>query len=198
MTTKAPDFDNYLKQMHEAMQSIKKEDIALLAELIIHTRDAGGVVYVFCNGDSANNAEHFVADLSKGTIVIGSDGKPKQKRIRMHSLNENIPLMTAWANDASYDAIFKEQLENLLNKNDLVIGISTSGNSPNVLRAIEYAKSMGVTTVALSAMGGGKLMALAKHNIVANTNNVEIAEDVHWVIGHLLKIHLIRKFNGEI
>ena len=87
--------------------------------------------------------------------------------------------------------------KNLLRKEDLVIGISTSGNSPNVLRAIEYANSMGVVSVALSAKGGGKLIGLAKHNLVAKTDNVEIAEDVHWVIGHLLKTQLIRKFSGQ-
>jgi D-sedoheptulose 7-phosphate isomerase len=148
-------------------------------------------VYVFGNGDSATNAVHFTADLSKGTIV------PGRKRLRALCLNDNVPLMTAWGNDTSYDMIFKEQLENLLRSGDVVIGISTSGNSPNVLRAVEYANGAGAHTVGLSAFKGGKLASLAKHNIIAKTDNVEIAEDAHFVIGHLLKIHMIRKLTGK-
>ncbi len=191
MNAKTPDFNSYMTQLSDALRSIKKEDIQLLSDLMLKTRDKGGFVYVFGNGDSATNAEHCAADLFKSNVSPA-------KRIRMHSLYENIPTLTAISNDSSYDMIFKDQLETLLGKDDLVIGISTSGNSPNVLKAIEYANSKSVTTVALSAFSGGKLLNLAKHNIIAKTDNVEIAEDIHWVIGHLIKTNLMRKAAGEI
>lgn len=187
---KTYDFSSYISALKESIEGINSEDIRKLADLILDVRDRGNTVYVFGNGDSANNASHFAADLSKGTIYTG------EKRLRVVALNENVPLMTAWANDASYDMIFKEQLENFLKEGDAVIGISTSGNSPNVLRAIEYANNSGAVTIGLSANEGGKLVSLAKHNIIAKTHNTEIAEDVHWIIGHLLKMHLIERFSG--
>jgi D-sedoheptulose 7-phosphate isomerase len=187
---KIPDFDSYKTKLKASIDSISKEDIGKLADLVLRARDKGATVFVFGNGDSATNAMHFAADFSKGTVFEG------QKRIRALSLNENVPLMTAWSNDSSYEMVFKEQLENFLKPGDLVIGISTSGNSPNVLRALEYANSHEAITVGLSAMGGGRLAKIAKHNIIAATDNVEIAEDVHWIIGHLVKVNLLRRYSG--
>ncbi|MDD5339671.1 MAG: SIS domain-containing protein [Candidatus ainarchaeum sp.] len=186
-----PDLNSYVKMLKQCLDAIDEEDVASLANLLLETNARGGTIYVFGNGDSATNAVHFAADLSKGTIV------PGKKRLRIICLNENVPLMTAWGNDTSYDMIFKEQLENLLRPGDLAIGISTSGNSPNVLRAIEYANGAGAHTAGLAAFKGGKLASTAKHCIIAKTDNVEIAEDVHFVIGHLLKIHIVRKQMGE-
>jgi D-sedoheptulose 7-phosphate isomerase len=187
----APDLRSYMKMLKECLDAIDEAEVAALAGLLIEANARDGTTYVFGNGDSATNAVHFAADLSKGTIV------PGKKRLRIICLNENVPLMTAWGNDTSYEMIFKEQLENLLKPGDVVMGISTSGNSPNVLRAMEYANGAGAQTVGLSASKGGKLASLAKHNIIAKTDNVEIAEDVHFVIGHLLKIQLIRKQMGR-
>jgi D-sedoheptulose 7-phosphate isomerase len=179
-----------MAQLRKALDSIEENSIDTLTGLILTTQEKGGTIYIFGNGDSASNATHFAADFSKGIIT------PGQKRFRVHSLNMNIPLMTAWSNDESYDSIFKEQLVDVLRPGDLVMGISTSGNSPNVLRAMEYANSIGAITVGLTAFQGGKLAAICKHAIIARTDNVEIAEDVHWVIGHLLKVRLLRRFHG--
>jgi D-sedoheptulose 7-phosphate isomerase len=186
-----PDLHSYVKLLKECLSAIDEAEVAALAGLLLDTNARGGTTYVFGNGDSATNAVHFAADLSKGTIVPGA------KRLRVICLNENVPLMTAWGNDTSYDMIFREQLENLLKSGDVVIGISTSGNSPNILRAMEYANGAGAHTVGLSASKGGKLASLARHNIIAKTDNVELAEDVHFVIGHMLKICLIRKQTGR-
>jgi D-sedoheptulose 7-phosphate isomerase len=186
-----PDLRSYVKSLKECLDTIDEKSVAMLADLLLDANSRGGMTYVFGNGDSATNAVHFAADLSKGTIV------PGKKRMRVLCLNDNVPVMTAWGNDTSYDMIFLEQLENLLRPGDVVIGISTSGNSPNVLRAMEYANGAGAHTVGLSAFKGGKLVSLAKHNIIAKTDNVEIAEDVHFVIGHLLKMRILRKLSGK-
>jgi D-sedoheptulose 7-phosphate isomerase len=186
-----PDSRSYLKMLKVCLDSIDERSIAVLADLLVDASSRGGTTYVFGNGDSATNAVHFAADLSKGTIMAG------KKRLRVLCLNDNVPLMTAWGNDTSYEMIFKEQLVNLLKSGDVVIGISTSGNSPNVLNAIEYANGAGAQTVGLSAFKGGKLASLAKLNIIAKTDNVEIAEDIHFIVGHLLKMRIIRKLTGK-
>jgi D-sedoheptulose 7-phosphate isomerase len=103
--------------------------------------------------------------------------------------------MTAWANDESYDSIFVEPLANYLEEGDLVIGISASGNSPNVIRAIEYANLNGATTVGLTGKGGGKLAELAQLLIVVKSDSYEEVEDIHLIIIHMLKVALIQKFS---
>lgn len=182
---------SYCAKLKECVDAIDEDEVAEVAGVLMEASARGGTIYVFGNGDSATNAVHFAADLSKGTIV------PGRKRMRVLCLNENVPLMTAWGNDTSYEMIFKEQLENLLKPGDVVIGISTSGNSPNVLRALEFANAAGAHTVGLAAFSGGKLASAAKKCIIARTDNVEIAEDIHFIIGHLLKIHIIRKLSGK-
>lgn len=176
---------SYCSNLKLAIDSIEESDILMLADLLIKARDEGRFVYVFGNGDSASNATHFAADLSKGIIM------PGKKRLKIFSLTLNIPLMTAWSNDLSYENIFKEQLVDLLKPGDIVIALSGSGNSPNVLSAIKYANGVGATTIGISAMGGGKVAKLANHSIIAKTNNMEIAEDIHWIIGHLVKVSIL-------
>jgi D-sedoheptulose 7-phosphate isomerase len=124
-------------------------------------------------------------DLNKGTLT------PGKKRFRAMTLNENVPLMTAWTNDTSYEMVFQGQLENFLKSGEVVIGISGSGNSPNVLKAIEFANSKGAVTIGLTAMGGGKLKTLAKHCVVVDTMSMEMAEDAHFIIGHMLKMFIL-------
>ncbi len=183
--------ENYLIELDKAVKALSLEEVKKLAEMIYSTSQSGNTVYVFGNGDSANNAFHLAADLSTGTIF-----KLKHK-IRMLCLNENVALFTAWANDYSFEEIFKIQLQNLAKPGDLVIGITTSGNSPNVLRALEYANSIGATTYALTAFQTGKVKNIAKHSLLVNTNNMEVAEAVHWVISDLVKYHLLTNFSDN-
>jgi len=189
---KVLDFASYNSQLQKALAQVKGSDIRMLSDLVIDARERGKTIFLFGNGDSANNANHFASDLSKGCIVPGN-----KARFRAISLNQNVSLMTAWSNDISYVVVFREQLENLLQPGDVVIGISTSGNSPNVLMALEYANRAGAITVALTAFKGGKIASVAKHNIIVDTDNVEIAEDVHWVIGHLLKSDILERSGGR-
>lgn len=175
----------YMAELNRAVSALPVKELENIAKLLESARDEGRNVYIFGNGDSATNALHIAMDLNKGTIL------PGKKRFRVMTLNENVPLMTAWTNDESYEAVFKQQLENFLKPGEVVIGISGSGNSPNVLRAIEYANSAGAITIGLSALGGGKLKSIAKYPIVVDTKSMEIAEDVHFIIGHMVKMFVI-------
>lgn len=182
--------EKYINELKDAIAALDHGRIGEIAGLISDAGKAGRSVYVFGNGDSATNAFHFAADLAKTATMHG-------QRLKVLCLNENVPLITAWANDESYGSVFMRQLENFLEKDDVVIGISTSGNSPNVVAALEFAKKHGAITIALSAFEGGKIKAIARHCLTAMAANVEIAEDVHFVIGHLIKHTLITKWNAQ-
>jgi len=180
---------NYTKQIKECLDSLPFNRLEELIELMRDKISAGNRIIVFGNGGSASTASHFACDLAKGVFTGGGP------RIKALSLNDCIPLMTAWANDESYDSIFVEPLANYLEEGDLVIGISASGNSPNVIRAIEYANLNGATTVGLTGKGGGKLAELAQLLIVVKSDSYEEVEDIHLIIIHMLKVALIQKFS---
>ncbi|HNT60612.1 MAG TPA: SIS domain-containing protein [Candidatus Bilamarchaeaceae archaeon] len=181
---------DYVSSLRASVDALRLEELEAAAEVLNHAREHGKRVYIFGNGDSATNSLHYAMDLSKGITVDG------ERRFRSISLNENVPLLTALGNDYGYEQVFKSQLEGLLEVGDVVIGISGSGNSPNVLKGIEYANSLGAVTIGITAMGGGKLKGIAKHSIVVDTDSMEIAEDVHFIIGHMLKMHLISRMKG--
>jgi D-sedoheptulose 7-phosphate isomerase len=183
---------DYLSELKSALSAFPAAKLDEIVVLLEKARDEEKNIYLFGNGDSGTNTLHFAMDLNKGCIV------PGKKHFRAMTLNENVPLMTAWTNDTSYENVFVGQLENFLKPGELVIGISGSGNSPNVLKAIEFANSKGAITIGLTAMGGGKLKSLAKHCIVVETKSMEIAEDVHFVIGHVLKMKIIARAQGKV
>jgi D-sedoheptulose 7-phosphate isomerase len=138
------------------------------------------------NGGSASNAAHFACDLSK--TAVGTGGR----RIRAMSLTENLPLLTAWSNDTHYYFGFVEQLKNLMNAGDVVIGISGSGNSQNVLNGIAYANSIGGRTVGLIGFSGGQLKDLAQESLIVPSNNMQRVEDLHLILVHLISSYLRR------
>ena len=132
------------------------------------------------NGSSAATSSHFACDFNKGLSY------QKDKKFKVICLNDNIPAMLAWANDDGYEDIFAEQLKNFLNKDDIVIALSASGNSKNIIKAVKYANEKGAITVGLSGFCSGELKKIAKHNICANINNIQISEDIHFIICHLV------------
>ena len=154
------------------------------AEVLLACHRRGGTVFVLGNGGSAATASHFVCDLAKGTRT---DGLPA---FRVVSLTDNVPLMTAWANDTSYDRVFAEQLSALVRPGDVVVAISASGNSPNVLAATRVARQLGATTIALTGQGGGRLGRLAELTIRVPARSVEQVEDAHLAIAHSLCVAL--------
>jgi len=171
----------------ESLQRLRKlgPQLRKVADIIRIARDEGNTVFTFGNGGSGSTAVHFASDLMKTAT------RPDLKRIRAISLNDNMPLTTAWANDSSYEHVFKEQLENLMKPGDVVIAISGSGNSKNVLLATEYARSNGGITIGLTGFDGGSLKSLASVLVVVPSNDMLRIEDTHLAICHLL-VRLLR------
>ncbi len=154
--------------------------IAQIVPVFLRARDAGRTIFFFGNGGSASTASHFVVDIGKATIR--GDGR----RFRCVALVDNVESVTAWANDAEYGVVFSEQLRGLGTAGDVAVGISGSGNSPNVLRAIELAQQMKITTVGLTGIGGGRLKGIVDIPVVVPSNSMQHVEDAHLLICHLL------------
>ncbi len=170
----------YFTALRETICKLPFAEIDRVVDLLAETFDRGRWVYIFGNGGSAALASHFACDLAKGTI----NGNPK--RFRVLALTDNIPLMTAWANDSSYENIFAEQLKNFVRPRDIALAISGSGNSPNVLKALTVARSAGATTVGLTGFRGGKMKSLCDHCVVIPCDNMQIIEDLHVAAAHAL------------
>ena len=141
------------------------------------------------NGGSASTASHFACDINKG-VVNGLE-----KRFRVVCLSDNIPTILAYANDQAYDAIFVEQLANFLTKNDLVIGISGSGNSTNVINAIQYANENSAITIGLTGFNGGELAKVAHQSIIVPSDDMQKIEDMHLIMVHMVMQILNEKLN---
>ncbi len=172
------DIRTYLGDLSEALGNLPLGTLVRIIEHLETARERRQQVFLFGNGGSAATASHLANDLAKGTIAAGLP------RLRVMALTDNIPLITAWANDKAYEAVFAEQLENLVVAGDVVIGISTSGNSPNILRAFELAKSRGAVTIALTGRTGGALKGLADICLMVASHNTPLIEDIHLAVGH--------------
>ena len=170
----------YLKAQKAALDSIPVEVVAQLIEMLRKALHDNRQIFVFGNGGSAANASHFVTDLGKGASDKVS------KRFRCLSLNDNVSWMTALGNDYSYDDIFVRQLMNFANPGDLALAMSVSGNSPNVVRAMEWARKTGLQTIALVGGKRGKLADIAEHVIVIDSPHYGRVEDAHMGICHML------------
>ena len=178
------DFINgYIDSVIDVLDRLRKEQMDSLVkaiEMIRKAREGDRTVFIMGNGGSAATSSHFVSDLAKGTIVDG------EKRFRAIALTDNIPLITAWSNDSDYSDIFAEQLKNLLRPGDVVIGISGSGNSQNVLKGVEYASKNGAKTIGFVGYDGGKLKNMVDVCILADIHYMQKAEDVHMLLEHML------------
>ena len=155
-----------------------------IVPLLLKARTDGRTIFFFGNGGSASTASHFVVDIGKATIR--GDGK----RFRCVALVDNVESVTAWANDTEYAKVFSEQLKGLSHPGDVAIGISGSGNSPNVLEAMRAARALGLATIGLTGMGGGKLKDLVDVPLVVPSNSMQHIEDVHLLVCHLLTAYL--------
>jgi D-sedoheptulose 7-phosphate isomerase len=175
--------DGYLNDMIRCLEEIRESQAGFfdeLATVLLNARDKKHKVFFCGNGGSASTASHFTSDLAKGTIV------EQTPRFRALSLADNIPQMLAWGNDSCYEDIFVEQLKNLMDPGDVVVGISGSGNSENVLRALRYANQNGAVTVGLTGFEGGKLKDIAKLCLVVPVHYMQKIEDVHMLVDHLV------------
>ncbi len=174
----------YLFEVQGVLQQLPVDGIARVVDLLASARVQGKKVLLLGNGGSASTASHFASDLSKGATCAG---KP---RIRASALTDNLALLTAWANDTDYANIFSEQLDTTVDPGDVVICISGSGNSANVLKAAMVARARGAVTVGFTGFTGGKLKDLVDIAIVVPCHQMEQVEDVHLLLEHMITVCL--------
>jgi D-sedoheptulose 7-phosphate isomerase len=182
--------DRYLNSLRTALADVNRGAIATLARRVLSAQLRYGRVYIFGNGGSASTASHFVNDLIKCFARKNNNG------IAAQCLSDNISVITATANDMGFDNIFEIQLIDVLTARDLVIAISTSGNSENVVRALRYAKSVGAETIALTGSDGGQLIGIADYAITVPTSDQLKVEDSHLIINHLVVTVLREDFDN--
>ena len=185
------DIRSYLDRLLKTLDGMPVDDIARLSEMLYRAYTDGKQVFILGNGGSASTASHMAADLGKNTIG------PNMRRFRIMSLNDNIPLLTALSNDLGYDNMFAEQLQNLIQPGDVLIVISGSGNSPNVLKAMEYAQSRSAQVAALLGFGGGKASKLSDLNVVIDSDDYGVVEDAHLIVNHILVEHFRQRLATE-
>lgn len=170
--------ERYLAQGTELLRGLPVGAIDRVVDILIEAQRADRFVYVLGNGGSAANAEHFVNDLGKG------EAPTAPRRFKVMSLTSNVSLLTAWANDTDYEHVFAEQLRVFVQPGDVVLALSGSGNSRNVLNAVALGRERGAVTVGLTGFEGGKLKDLCHHCIVVPSHNMQHIEDMHLVILH--------------
>lgn len=173
---------DYFELELAVLKSIDVNEINEVMNVLEEARVSGHRIFVCGNGGSAATASHFCCDFNKG---VSHDGKQEQ-RYDFECLSDNVPTMMAIANDIDYADVFVIPLISKMKQGDVLIGISGSGNSENVVRAIKYANEHGGVTVALSGYDGGKIKALAQHNIHVDCHNMQIVEDVHMALDHVM------------
>ena len=176
--------DEYLVSLAQVLTAMPREELAAIERVLWSTYERDGTIFVCGNGGSAATASHFACDLAKWTI------NPDRRRLRAIALTDNVPVMTAWSNDAAYERAFVEQLIGLYRPGDTLVAISGSGNSPSVLRAVEWANAQGAPTVGLAGFGGGRLAEIARHVLVAPSHLMPEVEDAHIAVCHALAVSL--------
>mgnify|MGYP000483427885 CR=1 FL=1 len=176
--------ESYLSGLQELIERLPVGRIEALVELLKEARDRGGCVFVFGNGGSAATADHFACDLGKGTV---QKGKPRFRVVALYGLST----FSAYANDMGYEWVFAEPLRSLARPGDVAIGISASGNSENVLRAMMVAQELGLHTVGITGYQGGKLKDLVDLCIIVPSDDMQHIEDAHLAIIHAVSRALL-------
>ncbi len=172
--------DNYCLNLKKVIDSLDVESVNTVIQVLKSANNSGKNIFLMGNGCSAATVSHLSCDLNK---VASSNLK---NRFKVVSLNDSVSFMTAIANDVNYESVFVEQLKNFFIPGDVVIGISGSGNSKNIIQAIDYANEREGITIGFSGYGGGLLIKKAKYNIHVNVNDMQLVEDLHVIIGHII------------
>lgn len=178
---------NYIQQMKDYLELEKRvlseldlDAVNHLMNVLEQARLGGKRIFICGNGGSASTASHYVCDFNKGVSLN------QEQKYNFECLNDNVALLTAIANDLSYDDIYKFSLQTKMAEGDVVIGISGSGNSENVVRALSYANEHGAVSVALVGYDGGRMLKLARYAVHVNIDNMQIVEDVHLILDHMM------------
>jgi D-sedoheptulose 7-phosphate isomerase len=185
---------DYLERVCEDIRRLDLSQVETLSDLVEQRYHEGKFVFIIGNGGSGSNASHLCEDLAKCTLCDFDN----QKRLKVLSLTDNVAWIMAIANDINYEGIFVEQLKNLASPGDLLLAISGSGNSPNILKAVDWANQNGLTTVGITGFGGGKLKEQAHHNLHAPVNDMGMTESLHLVVFHWVIDDLYRRFSTPV
>lgn len=178
---KVLDARQYFEELQQVVVGLPHAAINQIADTLVKANEIGRIVYLFGNGGSAALASHLACDLGKGTAYCNGG-----KRFRALALTDNLPTLTAWANDAGYEDVFSEQLRNFVQPHDVAFAISGSGNSKNVLNALQVAREAGATTVGFSGFQGGEMKSLCDLCVVVPSHNMQIIEDLHLSMAHAI------------
>jgi D-sedoheptulose 7-phosphate isomerase len=186
-----PYVEDYFDRLKTVMDSMPIERIEAMGEILFQAYRHGKQVFVIGNGGSAATASHMACDLGKNTIA------PNRRRFRVMSLNDNMPLLSALANDLGYERVFAEQLVNLVRPGDVLIVLSGSGNSPNIVEAMRYARSRAATIIALLGFDGGKAASLADDHVLVPADDYGLIEDAHMILSHVLTGYFTARIDRE-
>jgi len=186
------DFNNYIGYLAKAVDSVEPSQVESFIELLFDAYKNRKMVFVIGNGGSAANASHLAQDLAKGT----RSNLEQDVRIKALSLTDNLPFVTALGNDDGYETIFEQQLRTFASPGDILVCISGSGNSPNIIRAVEWANKNQLITVGITGFNGGKLKTLNKYSVHVPLNDMCTAESVHSIIFHYVILRL-QKLLGD-
>ncbi len=187
-------FKDYSRYIFETIDKLDEVQIESFVDLLFSAYESGKTVFVIGNGGSAANASHFAQDLAKGTRL----SLAQEKRIKAISLCDNVAFITAMSNDDGYETIFEQQLRTFAKQGDIVIAISGSGNSPNIIKAVEWANNNGLITVGITGFGGGKLRSINQYSVHVQLNDMCSSESIHSVIFHYVILELQKKIESDL
>ncbi len=186
--------DDYFGCLAAALNNLPHARVDEISERLLRAYEDERRIFLFGNGGSASLASHFACDLAKGTALPGNH----RRRFRAIALTDSVPMMTAWANDSSYEDIFAEQLYNFIEPGDLAFAISASGNSPNVLKALEVAGGRHAFRIGLTGFQGGKIKSLCDLCLVVPSDNMQVIEDLHLSVAHALFTSIRHKIENGL
>lgn len=174
------EIESYFEKLKHTINKVSVEELNVLMNVLVEAKEQGKTIFVMGNGGSSATASHYVCDFNKGVSL------DQERKFRFICLNDNIPSLMAYANDISFDDIFVGQLKNYFRAGDVVLGISGSGNSRNVLKAVEYANANGGITLGLTGYDGGRLKEMVQYSVHIPVDDMQITEDLHMVLDHCM------------
>ena len=193
----ALDIGPYVRRLQEEVARVDQAEIRRMADLIYQAWERERFVYIIGNGGSGANATHMSEDLGKSTLRPADLNDESRKRLKVMSLTDNLGWILAVGNDCGYDQIFVQQLMNYGREGDLLVAISGSGNSPNILKAVDWANRHGLTTFGLTGYGGGKLRQMAKDGLHVPLDDMGMVESIHLALFHWVLNDVFARINGE-
>ena len=185
----------FFDEIKKCIEEISIEQIEEVTDVLYRAWKNDRQVFILGNGGSASQASHMAADIGKNTL--GRIYDPRIKRFRIMALTDNVSALTAYANDVGYDEVFSQQLRNLIQEHDILIVITGSGNSPNVLKAVEYARERNAITIGLLGYDGGRVKNMLDYPVIVRSNNYGVIESVHPAIHHLMVGYFREKIDKE-